>query len=279
MTFRTHWQQIQNSIWLVCGGACLFFALVFWAMTDSKKDLVEVEKQAETEVELQIQPETVSSMNHLGALSDEVKPLDMTTRVVATVQHEAEFRGTKFVNEQKKSYVIELFRVTDEAILKNFLKKQSDRKKFAYLRLAGEDQPEQYVLLYGLSRNAEEAKTALADLNVILPSSIQPAVVEVEQYLPWVNDLGSDESSPSAKLYAVKLKTAPLPKVDEAQMAAIRARVQAQQAAKSSTTTTTVTRRDAAGNVVDVEKSQSVAEQPLRPKIAPAPPEVTDPFN
>lgn len=44
MALRTHWQQIQNYIWLVLGGACLFFALVFWAITDSK-DVVEVEKR------------------------------------------------------------------------------------------------------------------------------------------------------------------------------------------------------------------------------------------
>lgn len=278
MALRTHWQQIQNYIWLVLGGACLFFALVFWAITDSK-DVVEVEKKAETEVELHIQPEIVSSMNHLGALSDEVKPLDMATRVVMTAQHEAEFRGTKFVNEQKKSYAIELFRVTDEAILKSFLKKQPDRKGFLYLRLSGGDHPDQYVLLYGVYKNAGEAKNALADLNVVLPTSIKPIVVGIEKYQPLVNDLGSDELSTQAKLYAVKLKTAPLPQVDEAQIAAIK--VQAQQAVvpKESTTSTTVTRRDADGNIVGVQKSQSSVEQPVRPKTAPVQQEVTDPFN
>lgn len=275
MALRTHWQQIQNYIWLVFGGACLFFALVFWAITDSK-DLVEVEKQAETEVELQIQPEKVSAMNHLGALFDEVSPLDMTTRVVTTAQHEAEFRGSKFVAERKKSYVIELFRVSDEAILKSFLKKQADRKGFTYLRLSGEDHPEQYVLFYGLYRNADDAKNALEALKITLPASVKPIVAEIEKYQPLVNDLGTDELSSQAKLYNVLLKTAPLPKIDEAQLAAVRAKAQAQQALepKQSTTTTTVTRRDADGSVVDVQKSQSSVE-----KTAPVQQEVTDPFN
>lgn len=42
---------IQQYVWLVFGGACLFGALVFWAVTDTK-ELIEVDKQPETEVEL-----------------------------------------------------------------------------------------------------------------------------------------------------------------------------------------------------------------------------------
>ncbi|WP_374571380.1 hypothetical protein [Acinetobacter sp.] len=270
---------MQNYIWLAFGGACLFFALVFWAITDTD-ELVEVEKKAETEVELQIQPEKVAAMNHLGALFDEVKPLEMTTRVVTAAQHEAEFRGTKFVNEQKNAYAIELFRVTDEAILKNFLKKQPERKGFTYLRLSGEGHPEQYVLLYGIYRNAAGAESALADLKLDLPASVKPAAAEIGKYQPLVNDLGTDELSASSQLHEVKLKTAPLPKIDEAQAAALQAQVKAkaqQKAAepKAATTTTTVTQRDADGNVVNVQRSQSSAEHPK----APAQQEVADPFN
>lgn len=279
MALRTHWQRMQNYIWLAFGGACLFFALVFWAITDTD-ELVEVEKKAETEVELQIQPEKVAAMNHLGALFDEVKPLEMTTRVVTAAQHEAEFRGTKFVNEQKNAYAIELFRVTNEAILKNFLKKQPERKGFTYLRLSGEGHPEQYVLLYGIYRNAAAAESALTDLKLGLPASVKPAAAEIGKYQPLVNDLGTDELSASSQLHEVKLKTAPLPKIDEAQAAALQAQVKAkaqQKAAepKAATTTTTVTQRDADGNVVNVQRSQSSAEHPK----APAQQEVADPFN
>ncbi|MGA8883138.1 MAG: hypothetical protein WB445_05920 [Acinetobacter sp.] len=270
---------MQNYIWLAFGGACLFFALVFWAITDTD-ELVEVEKKAETEVELQIQPEKVAAMNHLGALFDEVKPLEMTTRVVTAAQHEAEFRGTKFVNEQKNAYAIELFRVTDEAILKNFLKKQPERKGFTYLRLSGEGHSEQYVLLYGIYRNAAGAESALTDLKLGLPASVKPAAAEIGKYQPLVNDLGTDELSASSQLHEVKLKTAPLPKIDEAQAAALQAQVKAkaqQKAAepKAATTTTTVTQRDADGNVVNVQRSQSSAEHPK----APVQQEVADPFN
>lgn len=277
---QSQWQKIHHYIWLVAGAVCLFAALVFWAITDTK-ELVEVEKVAETEVELQIQPEKVAAMSHLGALNEEVRPLDMTTRVVATAQHEPEFRGTKFISDTSKQYAIELFRVSNEDILKSFLRKQAERHKFVYLRLSGEDHPEQYVILLGPYSSQNDAKSNLAALNIALPASVKPAVVELKQYQPYVNDLGSDETSSNQKLYAVKLRPAALPKIDEAQLAARKALAAVSNAISpqaNATTSTTVTRRDASGNVVDVQKSQSSVETP-RAKPAPAEQEVTDPFN
>ena len=277
---QSQWQKIHHYIWLVAGAVCLFAALVFWAITDTK-ELVEVEKVAETEVELQIQSEKVAAMSHLGALNEEVRPLDMTTRVVATAQHEPEFRGTKFISDTSKQYAIELFRVSNDDILKSFLRKQAERHKFVYLRLSGEDHPEQYVILLGPYSLQNDAKSNLAALNIALPASVKPAVVELKQYQPYVNDLGSDETSSNQKLYAVKLRPAALPKIDEAQLAARKALAAVSNAISpqaNATTSTTVTRRDASGNVVDVQKSQSSVETP-RAKPAPAEQEVTDPFN
>ncbi|OTG81424.1 hypothetical protein B9T33_07095 [Acinetobacter sp. ANC 5054] len=275
---QSQWQKIHHYVWLVGGAVCLFAALVFWAITDSK-ELIEVEKKAETEVDLQIQPEKVAAMSHLGALTEEVRPLEMTTRVVATAQHEPEFRGTKFINEASKQYAIELFRVSEEDILKSFLRKQPTRNKFIYLRLSGEDHPEQYVILTGPYKSENDAKTALAGFDLKLPASIKPVVVELKQYQAYVNDLGSDEMSSNQKMYVVKLKSVPLPKVDEAQIAARKAEErQAATSTPTQTTNTTVTRRDASGNVVDVQKSQSSVDAP-RQKPAPVEQEVTDPFN
>ena len=107
---------------------------------------------------------------------------------------------------------------------------------------------------------------------------MQPKVEKIESYADYVNDLGSDELGLSNKLYAVQLKPAAVPVIDEATFAA---RQQAARAAveqnKQSTTSTTVTRRDADGNVVDVQKSQTTVEN--APQNKTNEPEVTDPFN
>lgn len=287
---HTPWQKVQHYFWLVCGVGCLFAALIFWAATDSD-EVIEIEKKPETEVQLQIQPEKVATMTHLGALSDEVKPLDLTTRTIVNASHEPEFRGTKFVNEAKNQHAIELFRVANEAILKSFLKKQSDRKPFVYLRISGENQPEQYVLLYGQFKTAAQANQALSTLNLNLPASVKPEVVQIKQYVSLVNSLGSEELAINQKLYEIHLKNVPLPKIDES--ARIRQQTQPEIKPRSldaATTSTTIVRRDTSGNVVDVQKSESAVEGTLQPQNnnnrpaqgsnpRPQNNEISDPFN
>lgn len=286
---HTPWQKVQHYFWLVCGVCCLFAALIFWAITDSDA-VIEVEKKPETKVQLQIQPEKVATMTHLGALFDEVKPLDLNTRTIVNATHEPEFRGTKFVNEAKKQHAIELFRVSNEAILKSFLKKQPDRKYFIYLRISGENQPEQYVLLYGQYKTVAEANQALSTLNLNLPASVKPEVVPIQQYVSLVNNLGSEELASNQKLYEIRLKNVPLPKVDES--VRLRQQTQAEVKPRSSdaTTSTTIVRRDAAGNVLDVQKSESAVEGAPQPQnnnnrpnqggnSRPQNNEISDPFN
>jgi hypothetical protein len=225
---RTSKQKMHNTIWLVCGLLCLCLALVAWAITD-KDQLELVETAAATDVAVQIQPEKVAATTHLGGLLEEVRPLEMTTRVVATGTHEAEFRGNKFIEDNKKKYVIELFRVSEEQIINTFLKKQELRKDYHYIRLSGENQAEQYVLLYGLYHNENEAKNALSTLNLALPKSVQPHVEQMSTYKDFVNDMGSDELGLNQKLYAVKLRPVAVPVVDETVLAEAKRRALIQQ--------------------------------------------------
>ncbi|WP_168383684.1 hypothetical protein [Acinetobacter indicus] len=269
-------QRVQNSIWLVCGALCLLLAIIFWAITD-RDELVEVEKAPESEVELQIQPAKVAATAHLGVLIDEVKPLEQTKRLTASGLHEPEFRGTKFISEQRKHQTIELFRVSEEDIIKGFLKKQADRQNFLYIRLSGENRAEQYVLLYGNYKNTSQAQSALEQLALQLPASVKPVVTSFKDYLPFVNDLGAEEVSLNNKLYEVALKPAALPKIDESLLAAPK---QSATSPQRSTTTTTVTRRDQDGNVVDVQKSQSGVAPPVpASNNTTTEQEISDPFN
>src|SRR5690554_3516386 len=267
-------QRVQNSIWLVCGALCLPLAINFWAITD-RDELVEVEKAPESEVELQIQPAKVAATAHLGAFIDEVKRLEQTKRLTASGLHEPEFRGTKFISEQRKNQTIELFRVSEEDIIKGFLKKQADRQNFLYIRLSGENRAEQYVLLYGNYKNTSQAQSALEQLALQLPASVKPVVTSFMDYLPFVNDLGAEEVSLNNKLYEVALKPAALPKIDESLLAAPK-----QSATSPQRSTTTVTRRDQDGNVVDVQKSQSgVAPPAPASNNTTTEQEISDPFN
>ncbi|MDR2248103.1 hypothetical protein [Acinetobacter sp.] len=265
---RTLWQNVQQYIWLVGGIACLFLAFIFWVITDSKK-LVEVEKSADSEAPVQIQPEKVATTPNLGALADEVRPLDLTTRTVASGEHEPEFRGTKFINENKKQWTLELFRASDEDIIKNFLKNRTDRNKFIYFRLSGEQQAEQYVLVYGIFKRSEDAIEQLTQINLQLPESIKPQPQQFSSYASLVNDLGADEmKGANNQLYEVRLRPAALPTIDESLlMSGATSALNAQQKAPATNSAikTTIVRRDADGNVVDVQQSNSNIDQPNKP--------------
>ncbi|MCE6237504.1 hypothetical protein [Acinetobacter pittii] len=259
---RTLWQNVQQYIWLVGGIVCLLLAFIFWVMTDSKK-LVEVEKSADSDAPVQIQPEKVATTANLGALADEVRPLDLTTRTVASGQHEAEFRGTKFINENKKQWTLELFRASDEDIIKNFLKNRPERNKFIYFRLSGDKQSEQYVLTYGVFKRSEDAIQQLTQLNLDLPESIKPQPQQFSTYAPLVNDLGADEMKGGiSQTYEVRLRPAALPKIDESLLigGGVATQPKVTAPATNSTTRTTIIRRDAEGNVVDVHQSNSAVD-------------------
>lgn len=283
---RMQRDNIQRYIWLMSGLLCLLLAFIFWLMTD-KEQLVEVKKTPESEAQTQIQPEKVGSMTHLGALLEEVRPLELTTRIVASGIHEPEFRGTKFMLENKKLWTNELFRSSEEDIIKSFLKKQPQRNNFIYFRLSGEEQTEQYVLAYGKYKTAQEAEQALDQLNLVLPPSLKPHTQKFEDYAAFVNDLGSEEMSGSAKVREIVLKPAALPKIDESLLSRTNpAATTAQTNNALSTVKTTITRRDQEGNVVDVQRSQSniPVSQPSRAGTSadasrPVENEISDPFN
>lgn len=260
---RSNMQNIQLYSWLIGGALCLGAAVVFWAVTDVN-DLVTIENPIE-ETQLQIQPEKVTATANLGSLMSQVRPLQMTTRMVASGNHAPEFRGTKFVQDNQKNSTIEIFRATEEDVIKNFLLRQPERKKFIYIRLSGEDQAEQYVLGYGVYKQQAELEQQLAQLKLNLPASVQPHSVQISQYLPLVNDLGSDEMS-AKPLYDVRLRSAPLPVIDETVLAQVKSNLAATtDSSRNTSTKTTVTVKDQQGNVVDVKRSQTVVKAVEKP--------------
>ena len=265
---RSIWQNIQQYSWLVLALFCLFAGLVCWATID-QDELIPVKHPDEVDTQVPIEPEKVAVTTHLGTLSDEVKPLDLTTRVVVTNEHTPEFRGTKFLSENKSQWTVEIFRSANEDIIKNFLLSREDRNQFIYFRLSGQDQPEQYVLAYGAFSSAETAKQQFAQLHLTLPPSIQPKAQQLKLYTDFVNDMGSDELKSTAQLYAVQLKPAALPKIDEVLLRQRTLELEAQKAIDPSMTVkTTITQRDEQGNVVNIHQSHSAptstehAEQP-----------------
>ena len=280
---RSHWQSIQHNIWLIGGVLSLIFAVIFWIMTDTKALTTQSKKVEDTPVS--IQPEKVAATTNLGGLTEEVRPLQTTTRLVASGNHLAEFRGTKFIKENNKNYTVELFRSTNEDIVKSFILKQTDRKGLIYFRLSGDDQVEQYVLAFGQFKNEKDAKDQLQKLTIPLPKSVKPQVAQFKLFEAYVNDLGSEELVGSNKMYEVKLRSAPVPIIDESLLARLAPKLNTIDPTKA-TTSTTITRKDQSGKVVDVQRSQTAVDtqrqaenksNSVEKKAADQ--QISDPFN
>lgn len=275
-------QNIQHYIWLIGGVLFLFLAFVFWMMTDSK-ELVSQSKQIE-ETQVLIQPEKVAATTHLGGLTEEVRPLQLTTRMVASGHHLAEFRGTKFIQENAKHHTIELFRSSNEDVIKSFLQKQNDRKDLIYFRLSGADQVEQYVMAFGNFKTEHDANAQLGRLTVQLPASVKPKLVKFADFSGLVNDLGAEELVGLNKIYEVRLRPAALPVIDESILAQMKPQVAPVDPNKT-TTRTTVTRKDEQGKVVEVQRSQSTVSpkptenRPSAPERKSTETQISDPFN
>ncbi|HAV4908753.1 TPA: hypothetical protein JIU75_05415, partial [Acinetobacter baumannii] len=103
-----------------------------------------------------------------------------------------------------------------------------------------------------------------------LPDSVKPQPQQFSSYAPLVNDLGADEmKGGNNQLYEVRLRPAALPRIDESLLMSTPAsgtlNTQPKPASTNSATKTTIVRRDAAGNVVDVQQSNSNIDQPNKP--------------
>ena len=93
------------------------------------------------------------------------------------------------------------------------------------------------------------------------PQTIQPKAQQLSVYAEFVNDLGADEMRSAAnQLYAIQLKPAALPKIDETLLLGNQTQktIAPEMARDASTSVrTTVTQRDAEGNIVNVKRSQT----------------------
>ncbi|MEB3753212.1 hypothetical protein [Acinetobacter sp. MD2(2019)] len=247
--------KFQQWLLLTVGIISLFFAWVFWLITDIRP-LKNQDDAVEQNTQPQFQVEQVTATPNLGVMTDEVRPLQQTTRVVVAGNHGHEFRGTKFILANQDRYSIELIQVTKEDIIRNFLAQHANHNAFMYFRLAQPNQPEHYVLNYGLFSSRQAAENQLHQLDLSLPVSVRPKVVALKEYLSSVNDIGMDEKD-TQSVYAVNLKAVPVAALPPAPTAPEPTAVTAQPPKTSATTSTTITQKDAAGNVVKQEQTHS----------------------
>lgn len=253
------WSKIKVLIWLGLGVICLFSLLFIWIFQGVKRDVVE--KPIEVIEQEEIRPvkiEEVKFNANLGSFYSEVPALNLVKRNVEIGHHEPEFRGTKFIDENKKAWTLQLMVVTEEDIIRAYLAKRDDRSEFYYFRLQEDNKPTQYVLTYGIFKDVKPAVQLLEKMDFSLPESVKIIPERFVNYASKVNDLGSDELAQGSQLRNVILTRAALPKITDLMPREVSNRLPSE---LTGGTTTTVERKDEQGNV----KSTSTNSTPIKP--------------
>lgn len=258
------WQKIQLWMWFVLALTSWFFALGFWAVSSKTEEVIILAPTSKPETQQQLQPQTLAATNDLGMLKQQVTPLKLSERFLASSEHEAEFRGTKFIKDNINAYTIELFRVTNEAVVVNFLKSKANRDLYYYFRLTRPQQNDSFVVVYGVYSSETEANNVLAAIHQGIKIAYKAQVRPFKQYESEVNDLGSDELSAKIKLDSVRLIPVA---VTPAVIPPLSIASEFADPNGTVTTQTTVTQLDAKGNVVAVEQSKTrVVEPNIKPE-------------
>lgn len=291
MAATLSWKTIQNFLWLLFAAVCLFLALVLWALNFKQPEVVEIEpeKQAQEAVR-PVKNETVAFDTQLGTFITEVPALVLQQRVVAAGDRAPEFRGSKFISENTKSWSLQLMAVTEEDIIKSYLDKREDRNKFQYFRLQAEGQPEQFVLTYGIFKDVNEVLDKTKVIRFDLPDQIKNKPEKFSTYSNLINDLGYDELSTGTKLRPITLTKAALPVIPVLRPAVPSS---ATTRVEEGVVSTEIKRRETPVTSVQDKKTETVskAEQPTanvqerrtspstKPQAVEQQPQVVDPFN
>lgn len=258
------WRKIKPYIWLALGMSCLIVTFLLWIMQTQKSGVQEVPIEIEAQQAARpVQLEAVAFDKRLGNFNDEVPPIDMTKRVVEVGEHEPEFRGSRFIAENQKAWTLQLMKVTEEDIIRAYLRKREDRNKFQYFRLQDEKHPAQFVLTYGSYKDVRQTIDQTQNINFALPESIKALPEKFSTYATLVNDLGSDEMATNAKLRSVVLTKAALPKIADLMPKTAPVTTPSPKAPPLAGTTTTIQRKDESGQV----KSTHVERSQVAPKI------------
>jgi hypothetical protein len=210
------WQQIRQFPWLSVGwltigvGILVTCFLLWISLQLAQRMTVEVIAEAPAAEVVQALPERLEG--EFGMLSEAVPPLDLNKKIAAVGQRAPEFRGTEFIKTNASHWGLQVMKVSQESVVKNYLAQRQDRERFQYFRMV-EDTQEYYLLTYGNFTTVQTAMGALQTMQFDLPSSVKAFPERFSTYQPLVKDQGSEErmSGMAQKTRQIVLKPVAIP--------------------------------------------------------------------
>lgn len=213
MTRNRIWRTVQNSTWLLGGVAMLAVAFFLWiGLQIHQRTTVEKELKAK---DTPVEPAKVQFSHLLGMMTDMVPELDLNQNV-STGERTTEFRGASFVKSQSGNWTVQVMSVSQEDIIKSYLDRRADRRKFFYMRSQQPDRSERYILVYDSFPSVDKALSASKTVNFDLPTSVKAYPVRFSEFKSSItDDTGSEDTitnlSRAAQVYQVRLRAVPVP--------------------------------------------------------------------
>lgn len=213
MTRNRIWRTVQNSTWLLGGVAMLAVAFFLWiGLQIHQRTTVEKELKAK---DAPVEPAKVQFSPLLGMMTDMVPELDLNQNV-STGERTTEFRGASFVKSQSGNWTVQVMSVSQEDIIKSYLDRRADRRKFFYMRSQQPDRSERYILVYDSFPSVDKALSASKTVNFDLPTSVKAYPVRFSEFKSSItDDTGSEDTitnlSRAAQVYQVRLRAVPVP--------------------------------------------------------------------
>lgn len=221
MNMKSHAAPLSTSarhvLWLALGVGSLLGAIAILATqaTHQKKQPIVQHQTTEAPVlPAHITAKKIATTSAIGNFIREVPQIALEQRAVSSgnaTNHEPEFRGSRFIEENKGKWTLQIMQVRDEDIIRTYLGKREDRKDFSYLRLNDGKNPERYVLIYGVFDQAKAATQRAQQVQFDLPASVRIVPQQISSYRSSVNDMGDDEINSATKLRTVTLRKVAIP--------------------------------------------------------------------
>lgn len=179
----------QAMMWLIMAGIMLILWFLM-SLSHGTPMTVKERKKTQAVAEDFALPATIDNLNEF---SKEVPPIDFTTVVRDLRNHPAEFKGKKFFEDNKKRWTVQVMDVAQNKIITEYLKRRSDREKFAYFRYHNANNEQRYILTYGVMGSAQEALGAIRIIDFEL-KSITPMPEEMGRYVSMVDNYERPET-------------------------------------------------------------------------------------
>lgn len=175
----------QAMMWLIVAAITAVIWLLIWLTSAAPKIINKPQDKQITSKDIALP----IRIENFVDLEKEVKPIDFSALVRDLRNYPDEFKDKTYFEAIAKRYTIEVMDIAENDVIVDYLNGQDERKNFAYFRYLDKTYKKpRYILTYGKFQTAQEAQSAIANIDFGLPKTVAVKVVAVSSYLGVIDN-------------------------------------------------------------------------------------------